>query len=154
MGRKTKDTFQSIRIEYVPIDGKEFSKGITIMIQKQSTKRELFQHYQKIFRESEKRSKSLINQFEKKGVPNDYKVLCGETIKLMIEDTLIPLLNPSGKLTVFNWEDKDIELKLWGQQELITLCMVLKYWGSNMVKVNKYRKSDLLKMRNELKLKM
>ena len=153
MGRKRKDTFQSISIEYIPIDG-DFSKGITMMISKQSTQRKLFHEYQKMFREGEKRSKKMINQFEKSHIPIDYKVLCGETIKLMIEDTLIPLLNPSGEHTVFNWEDKDIKLKLWGQQELITLCMVLKYWGSNLVQINKYRKSDLLKMKNELKLKV
>lgn len=148
MGKKKKDTFQQIRIEYRPIlkDG----KSISLFVKKSSKTTRIFHLFQKMVHDGEQHGKRFIKESISKMKP-DMRVLCLETMKLMIEETLIPLVNPDGKYETLRADDKNLEVKMWGNSELIRLIWILKLSGSPNVDVVKLRTSEVEKEQKMLK---
>lgn len=152
MGKKKKDTFQQIRIEYRPIlkDG----KSISLFIEKTGSTSKIFQFFQKLVHDGEQHGKKFLRDSISK-LPPDFQLLSLETIKLMIEETLIPLLNPKGEYSVLKKEDKYLDVKMWGNSELIKLLWILKLSGSPHVDIVKLKTSGIKKeekmVRNQLR---
>lgn len=147
--KKKKDTFHEIGVVYHPIVN-EPNKGITLLYQKEKVKGKMFQEFQRIFHQTEKQAKEYLKDLKSKGVPGDFMVLLGETIKLMIEDTLIPYLNPTGKVGYLSTDDDELYVKFWGQGELLRLIWMLELMGSSQVNVYKLKKSEVIKRKKSL----
>lgn len=146
--RMKKDTFQEIFIQYEPIV--KGGKGISLLMKKSEMGSKMFHVYQKMIRDGETHAKSYIRNTLSR-LPHEFKLMCGETIKLMIEDSLIPLINPDGKYGFLSAKDKYFYSKVWGQSELIKLLWILKLWGSPNVQITKLKKSQVEKETKILK---
>ena len=150
MGKKKKDTFNEIFIEYKSIT-KEPKKGISMLIRKDEVGSKMFQLYQKMLADGEKLSKQQEKSYLSRHIPRDFMLLLGETIKLMIEDTIIPLLNPRGEISIIKSNDKELYLKCWGQSELIKFMKVLERMGSPDVVLSKMKKSQVDKENRKIR---
>lgn len=148
MSKKRKNPNHVIVVEYSGIDPTDKKKSLSIHIEKLNNQKKIFHMYQKLLSDGIKHSKQLVKSLEK--TPTKMKLLTGETIRLMIEDSLIPIINPTGEHVRVGSDDKDVYRKLGATGEFFKWCCVLDLWNSPDVSIKKYSKTEWEKYKQKI----